>query len=136
MNHKSLRKKYNQKKLATKKRNLEWSLSFQEWKDLENSTTCFYTGIPLVPAIGVVQNPDTLTIDRVNSHIGYVPGNCVACCYAVNLFKAKHFEVNRSIITHPFYQPILDGIKRFEDSQKIEKSKISKLQRIWQIITE
>lgn len=136
MTNKELRNKYKCKKQNAKQRGLEFSLSFESFCLLLNETHCFYTGEKMsCEAIHIKQQPNSLTIDRVNNFIGYVDGNCVACTHAVNSFKSM-IEINRSLLSHPYYQPIIDGIKRFDDNKKTIEIKQSKFKRIVSILFE
>jgi hypothetical protein len=46
---------------------------------------CFYTG--LVYTLEKDSNPLKMTVDRIDSSLGYVPGNVVLCCWFVNCAK-------------------------------------------------
>lgn len=54
---------------------------------------CFYTGLDLVDSGRPKANESTpynsFTLDRINPKLGYVPGNVVPCCFAVNQLKEK-----------------------------------------------
>lgn len=58
----------------------EFTLSFEQFCDLLNSK-CTYCGV----------NED-MTIDRVNSDIGYTPENCVPCCNQCNTMKFTYVD--------------------------------------------
>ena len=45
---------------------------------------CYYTGIPMTGKPG---NLDNISIDRVESTKGYIRGNIVLCCEAINIMK-------------------------------------------------
>ena len=45
---------------------------------------CFYTGLTLNKIIGF---PDSISIDRIDSTLGYIPENIVLCTYKVNVMK-------------------------------------------------
>ena len=74
-------------KYSAAQRNLSWNLSDDEFQSLVTSP-CFYTGrLPL----SVVQTEYECFvyngIDRLDSKKGYVTGNVVPCCKAVNYAK-------------------------------------------------
>jgi hypothetical protein len=71
-------------------RGIEFSMTFQGMKNILNSKTCYYTGLPLTrPRPGEPLRASDLTIDRVDSSKGYVKGNVVACSHAANQLKAQ-----------------------------------------------
>jgi hypothetical protein len=75
----------------TLKRNLEYSIDIDYIKDLykKQNGLCFYSGIPM--EIGVHDKRDKenngLSLDRINSDIGYKKGNIVLCCAFINAMK-------------------------------------------------
>lgn len=77
-------RKYLQKLENSKSRGIEFKLTFMAYKNLLRSKKCFYTGIALSDVEGA---GDQRTIDRVNPNKGYVSGNVVACCKAMNQMK-------------------------------------------------
>lgn len=56
-----------------------WFVS--QWK--QQNGRCFYTKVPLSKESG----PYKISIDRVDSSIGYLQDNCVLACLAVNIMK-------------------------------------------------
>lgn len=85
----TLAKKYVGKSGNAKQRDIEFTLTFSEFKALFRRKTCYYTGIPMRDTESYQQpKPDTRTIDRIDSSLGYVAGNVVPCCYAVNQLKS------------------------------------------------
>jgi hypothetical protein len=65
-----------------RERNLEFSVSEGEIKKLP--LICHYTGTPLTMEVG---HDNTVSLDRVNSKLGYVPGNVTFCTRWINLMK-------------------------------------------------
>lgn len=64
-------------------------------RNLMLAKNCAYTGLPLTePVPGGPRKASDRTIDRVDATRGYVKGNVVACCHAVNHMKG---QVERSI---------------------------------------
>lgn len=80
--------KLHQLKHSATTRNKEFNLTFADVKKLVKRKTCHYTGLKFDPSLNDYQ----LTIDRVDSNIGYVRGNVVACLNAVNAAKEHMLE--------------------------------------------
>jgi len=78
-------KKYIQKEQSSKSRGIEFKLTFEEYRKLIHTEKCFYTGVELNRK--VQGNSDNLTLDRIDSSIGYVSGNVVACSHSINHLK-------------------------------------------------
>lgn len=74
---------------AAKRRKLEWNLSFAEFL-LIVTAPCHYTGRPPQKIVNTQEGEFLWNgIDRKDSSIGYVPGNCVPCCQMANWCKNK-----------------------------------------------
>jgi len=73
--------KYLSLKQSAKHRGKDFNLSLTSISNLARAKTCYYSGLPLTNK--------TRTIDRVNSDIGYVKGNVVACHVQINQLKAN-----------------------------------------------
>ena len=71
-------------------------------ENLLNQTKCYYTNLEFTVT-------DVLTIDRVNSKLGYVKGNVVACRSSINQIKSNLLESD-----NPVFKSIYD-LKRFVD---------------------
>lgn len=84
-------KKYIGKRENARTRGIEFNLSFQSMRNLLRAKKCYYTGIVMTKQVSQAQAPTDITIDRIDSTKGYVKGNVVACCHAVNRLK-EHFE--------------------------------------------
>jgi hypothetical protein len=82
-------KKLIQLKQSADSRGIEFKLSFKEVKKLMSAKICFYTR----KKFG--EDLDARSIDRVDSSIGYVDGNVVACTVDINRKKANltHDEI-------------------------------------------
>lgn len=65
-------------------REIEFSLSVADVRQLIIKKKCFYTGKSIVRGAN-----GTFSIDRVDNSLGYVKGNVVACHTVVNQFKAN-----------------------------------------------
>lgn len=79
----------NQYKQKAKKRNLSWSLTYEEFSFLVTSP-CFYCGLPPRNRNYRPENNGAFVytgIDRVNNCEGYTNINVVPCCKLCNLMK-------------------------------------------------
>jgi hypothetical protein len=82
--------KYKSKRNDARNRGLDFDLSFQSVKNLMLAKRCAYTGITLTdPIDGSPVRGSDRTIDRVDASKGYVRGNVVACCHAINHMKGQ-----------------------------------------------
>jgi len=80
-------------KIHARKRNLEWNLTVQEFKDITEST-CHYCGDApskiSYGSSGLTRDHGAYTyngIDRKNNSEGYNLENCVPCCTSCNIMK-------------------------------------------------
>jgi hypothetical protein len=76
---KKLMTAYCNKVSSTKKRELSFEISFNDFCRLKKAKKCFYTDVKL--------DSSNVSFDRVINSKGYVKGNIVACSEAFN--KAK-----------------------------------------------
>ena len=79
----SIAKKLVQIKQSATSRGLQFDLSFKTVKKLLTTKKCYYTGKPF--GKGVMDR----SFDRVDSALGYVEGNVVACTIDINSKKAN-----------------------------------------------
>jgi hypothetical protein len=70
---------------------LECNLTYA---DLKNQYTnqcgkCFYTGthMKIKPIGGKSRDPLNISLDRIDSDLGYIPDNIVFCCWGINALK-------------------------------------------------
>jgi len=77
-------KKLVSKSDQAKKRNIVFDLSFKELKKVLNSKKCYITGVKLN---NIDNDPNQLTIDRIDNDKGYVDGNVIACSSIMNSMK-------------------------------------------------
>jgi macrodomain Ter protein organizer (MatP/YcbG family) len=70
---------YILKSERSKKRDIEFNLSFAEFKRLSSAKKCRFTGLELTA--------QTFSIDRIDNAKGYVTGNVAACHKAFNKMK-------------------------------------------------
>lgn len=84
--HRFIHDRFNQWKVAAKKRSLSFSLEEQDMVSLyhKQNGLCHYTGRKLVLQRN---NQDSLSLDRVNSDLGYSLDNVVLCGTNVNRAK-------------------------------------------------
>ncbi len=86
MKAKLTRARYHAKKLksagdAEFKIDPAWFIA--QWKFQRGK--CYYTKVPMQREAG----PAKVSVDRIDSELGYTPENCVLACYAVNLMKHR-----------------------------------------------
>lgn len=77
---KTVERKYKAYIFSAKRRNHDFTLTFEEFKVLFESS-CKYCG-----------KENANGVDRVNNQIGYLLNNCVSCCDMCNKMKWKHSE--------------------------------------------
>lgn len=73
-------------KSSASSRGLEFGMTLRKVRSLLNTKTCFYTGVRFT------KNPksnSSLTFDRVDSSVGYIDSNVVACTKRINSLKAN-----------------------------------------------
>lgn len=81
--------KYVQKQLNAKQRGLDFTLTLQDMKTLLKKKTCYYSGVQLT-----LSGETSLSLDRINDELGYIPSNVVACASIVNQIKNELLEKN------------------------------------------
>lgn len=87
--------KINRLRHTAEQRDIEFNLKSKDLENLYNNQNglCYYTGIPLslTTTLGWKQKKqadfDILSVDRIDSSIGYQLNNIVLCCIAVNKMK-------------------------------------------------
>jgi hypothetical protein len=113
-------KKLIQLKQSADSRGIEFDLSFIAVKKLMNAKVCFYTR----RRFG--EDLDARSIDRVDSSIGYVDGNVVACTVDINRKKANltHDEILllSDRIQHHRSKCIADSLKKISKELSITKN--------------
>jgi hypothetical protein len=80
--------KWVSKKSNAQSRGLEFTLTFTSMKNLLSAKKCHYTGVPIAVNADPQKGIHKLTLDRVDSTKGYIPGNVVACADVVNSMKS------------------------------------------------
>jgi hypothetical protein len=73
----------------TRKRNRENTLTYnwvhEQWQ--KQNGRCYYTGALMTHGHGQGRVWTNVSIDRMDSSLGYIPNNCVLCCVGFNLMK-------------------------------------------------
>lgn len=89
MSEEELAKKYIGKINDARSRHIDFTLSFNDYKNLLKRTKCYYTGVTLVPGTATGTQPDNaFTLDRKDSNVGYTKENTVPCSNRVNQIKS------------------------------------------------
>lgn len=106
--------KYLDKIQNAKKRGLEFSISLEEFAIICRERRCFYTGYKY-------NSIKEISLDRIDSEIGYVSGNVVSCHVDINSHKGDlTFDEIKSL-----YERVKSGrkqvIKTKFDNKAIEK---------------
>jgi hypothetical protein len=81
---------FNSSKGNAKKRQIEHSISIDYLEELWNSQNglCYYTKKPMLKDLqNIESNYDSVSIDRIDSSLGYVEGNVVLCRWVINRMK-------------------------------------------------
>lgn len=90
-----LKQKYNNKKKNAESRNIEFSLTEDEFISLclflKDNRTCPYTGKEFVFSATNTgtPKPNYPTLERVDNSVGHVLGNCIWVTYHSNFLKSK-----------------------------------------------
>ena len=80
----SIAKAYLEKAQSSKDRELDFTLSFSQYKRLVTRKKCQITNI-LFNKSSQGYNP---TLDRLDNSLGYIPGNVITVCHFVNQVKS------------------------------------------------
>jgi hypothetical protein len=87
------------------RKGIDFNLDLEDVEKLLNTPNCYYTNQLFDDKVQAL----TQTFDRVDSTIGYVKGNVVACTFQVNELKNKLVEITGSTF------PDIKTLKRFVD---------------------
>lgn len=79
------KRKYGQARKSAKERNLEWTITFEEYISLI-SNPCHYCNSPLKEFGGS-------SLDRIDNAIGYILTNVLPCCGTCNNIRNKFLTV-------------------------------------------
>lgn len=87
--------KYNRLVYNAKRRNIDCSITYEEYLSFCN-TTCHYCEniIEWHPH----KQPDKTNLDRKNNNLGYHLDNCVPCCWECNDLKSDKFSYDEFLL--------------------------------------
>ena len=74
---------------SSKERGIEFSLSLSDLRKIISKKKCYFSGQTIVSE---KNNPNRMTLDRLNNKLGYTKENIVPCAYWVNQLKGELFE--------------------------------------------
>jgi 5-methylcytosine-specific restriction endonuclease McrA len=81
-----------------RRRNLEVTLTFEEFLDIIKVGECFYCGAHLYwPEYNAKKTSQASNLDRKDNTKGYLSGNVVACCWSCNNIKREHFTFEQFV---------------------------------------
>ncbi len=81
---------YESKYHNSVERNIEFKLTFAQFKKLLKTKYCFYTGKPLTYDFGITDREfNHVSLERLDSSKGYTKENTVAVCHGLNQLRAK-----------------------------------------------
>lgn len=89
-----LRKKFSSQRLAAERRQILWVLCLDDLVDMwvRQGGRCSLSGVPLTIARGKAgrggRAATSLSIDRIDSRVGYLRGNCHLVTSVVNIMKS------------------------------------------------
>lgn len=90
MNDLDLARRYISKTEWAKERNLEFLISFSDFKRLMLRKKCAYTGIELTFKVpGSTSRATDKEIDRIDNTLGYVKGNVITVSHCANKLKSR-----------------------------------------------
>lgn len=81
--------KFNYAKISARKRNLEFFITFDEYKKIIDNK-CFYTGVNLLMESGGG------SLDRIDNNKGYTVDNVIPCCGWVNKMRGNYLTVEET----------------------------------------
>lgn len=87
----TLRGRYSILKGSAKQRNIELTITFEEYSEIVKNP-CFYCKGKL----GSLSERGH-SIDRARNDLGYIPFNCLPCCIVCNMLKSSHFTSKETL---------------------------------------
>lgn len=106
-------------------RNINFGLSFEQYRDLFTTDVCCVSGNKLIHG-GSPMGMNQHSIDRLDSNKGYVPGNCVVMAATINCVKSEvdkmlaNVQVSDEIKLKLLYKAENVLRKRIKATQKAE----------------
>jgi hypothetical protein len=110
---------YQDYKYKCFRKNIEFDMTLEEFTGLLDQP-CHYCG-----------NSDSFGVDRINSRIGYIMENSVACCSTCNIIKKTMdtYTFSRSVNNILYYQGIQPGSCSYYKSGAVRKPSYSDYKR-------
>lgn len=105
-------RKYYEKYINASRRGIEFDLCISDFKKLLKAKKCAYTGVAFEK-----EGPNSITIERIDNSLGYVPGNCIPVTEAANQWKAHVLECP------PSHLPKLNNVQLLQMLNVIEGHK-------------
>lgn len=103
---------YKNKVDDARNRGIEFKLNLVSVRNLLRTQICPYTGLPLtVPRSNAKSLPTDISIDRIDSKLGYVKGNVMAMSRAANNFKSL-FENSNYPMTMEAAEKMLNKVQK------------------------
>lgn len=107
--------RYRIKANDAKVRNLEFGLTFSEFRKLCARRNCQYTGIKLTLPDNGGQKHTDMSFERIDNSKGYVSGNVISVCFAANNIKSV-FENPKHLLN------VGHAVKMFATIDKLQKN--------------
>ena len=91
-----------------RKRGILCTVSFEHLWDQWSSQNgkCFYSDISIIIDFGNGVSPDSLSIDKVEPHLGYIDGNVVLAAHRINTIKHDMTLEEMKAWTPDWYQRV------------------------------
>ncbi len=108
----SIQGRYISLKCNAKERGKEFSILFEEFKQIFSAIVCCYCGIHKDQLKNWIPNRSaSLTIDRLDNSKGYISGNLAMCCYRCNRIKSDFFTASEmKEIAEKYIKPRLESL--------------------------
>lgn len=103
---------YASKVQTSRSRGIEFSLTYQQVRNMLKAKKCFLTGVALTHNNGGNLSGTDVTLDRMDASKGYVTGNVHAVCYAANNAKSA-FENPAGIIGFKEVEKMMAKVNKY-----------------------
>ena len=110
----AIKRKFDFKKSRSKRRKIDFALTFEQFTSLVKTEICAYTGIKMTRPTDHYPISTDFTLDRIDSSKGYIPGNVVACSWIANNRKS-------------FWERDGIGIESFEEAKRLLSERTEEL---------